>query len=162
MSTTATVGSKSLSPKTLYRVVARVEAVTWALLLVGLVLKYGTDTTELLVRVGGMLHGAAFLAYCVVTTFVAVDQKWGVGRWLLGVLTSIPPFVTLWFESYAEKKQLVTDSWRLGGETARGPLEKLATFVIRKPAQGALAGVVLVALLFALALAVGPPGSSAH
>ena len=151
-----------MSPKSLYRFVARAEAVTWALLIFGMVLKYGTDTTDVMVRVGGMLHGAVFLAYCVVTTFVAVDQKWGPGRWFLGVLTSIPPFVTVWFESYAEKKQLVTDAWRLGSEPARGPLEKLAVFVIRKPAQGALAGVVVVAALFALALAVGPPGGGSH
>lgn len=151
-----------MSPKTLYRVVARIEAVTWAILIVGLVLKYGTDTTDLVVRFGGMVHGAAFLAYCVVTTFVAVDQKWGFWRWLLGVLTSIPPFVTLWFEWYAERKGLVTDTWRLGAEKARGPFEQLAAFVIRKPVLGALAGVVVVAILFVVALAVGPPGGGDH
>lgn len=151
-----------MSPKRLYRIVARIEAVTWALLITGMVLKYVTDTTAVGVSIAGPIHGAAFLAYCVVTTFVAVDQKWGVARWFLGVLTSVPPFVTLWFESYAERRGLVTDTWRLGGETARGPLEKLAGFVIRKPLQGALAGVVVVAVLFALALAAGPPGSSSH
>ena len=151
-----------MSPKTLYRTVARVEAVTWAVLIIGLVLKYGTETTELVVRFGGMAHGAAFLAYCVVTTFVAVDQKWGVGRWLVGVLSSVPPFVTLWFEWYAERRGLVTDTWRLGGAGARGPLEKLAAFVIRKPLQGAVAGVVVVAVLFALALVAGPPGGGSN
>ena len=76
-----------MSPKPLYRTVARIEAVTWAALIIGLGLKYGTGTTDVVVRVSGMVHGAAFLAYCVVTTFVAVDQKWGSWRWLLGVLT---------------------------------------------------------------------------
>ncbi|MFC6152987.1 DUF3817 domain-containing protein [Nocardioides yefusunii] len=151
-----------MSPKSLYRGVARVEAVTWAMLIIGLVLKYVTETTDLVVRVGGMLHGAAFLAYCVVTTFVAVDQKWGVGRWLVGVLSSIPPFLTLWFEHHVEKKQLVTDAWRLGNEPARGPLEHASAFVIRKPVQGAAVGVVLVAVLFVVALMIGPPGGGSH
>ncbi|QCX26388.1 DUF3817 domain-containing protein [Nocardioides jishulii] len=151
-----------MNPKTLYRLVARLEAATWALLIIGMVLKYVTHTTDVGVSIAGPIHGAAFLAYCVVTTFVAVDQKWGLGRWFLGVLTSVPPFVTLWFEWYAERRGLVADTWRLGAETAGNPLEKLATFVIRKPFQGALAGVVVVAVLFALALAAGPPGDGSH
>lgn len=151
-----------MSPKSLYRFVARAEAVTWAMLIIGMILKYVTDTTDMGVTIAGPIHGAVFLAYCVVTTFVAVDQKWGAGRWLLGVLTSIPPFVTVWFESYAEKKQLVTDTWRLGSEPAQGPLEKAAAFVIRKPLQGALVGLVLVAVLFAVALMAGPPGGGSH
>lgn len=146
-----------MNPQSLYRLVARVEVVTWALLILGMVLKYGTRTTDLGVSIAGPIHGAAFLAYCVVTTFVAVDQKWGVGRWVLGVLTAVPPFVTVWFESYAERRGLVRQTWRLGAEPARGPLEKAAALVIRKPAQGALVGVALVAVLFALALAAGPP-----
>ena len=147
-----------MSPTTLYRFVARAEAVTWALLLTGMFLKYVTDTTELGVTLAGPVHGFVFLAYCVVTTFVAVDQKWGPGRWFVGVLTSVPPFLTVWFEAYAEKRGLVGDAWRLSTEQPHGLLEKAAGLVIRKPVQGALVGLVLVAVLFAVALVVGPPG----
>ncbi|MGN0063049.1 MAG: DUF3817 domain-containing protein [Nocardioides sp.] len=146
-----------MSPVRLFRLVARAEAVTWALLLLGMFLKYVTGTTEVGVTIAGPIHGAVFLAYCVVTTFVAVDQRWGFRRWLGGVLTSVPPFLTVWFESYAEKRGLVTDTWRLGSEPASGPLEQAAALVIRKPWQGAAVGVVLVGVLFAGALVVGPP-----
>ena len=62
------------------RGVAVAEAVTWALLLFGMFLKYVTETTELGVRVFGMLHGVVFIAYCLTTVVVAVDQRWSRGR----------------------------------------------------------------------------------
>ena len=51
----------------LFRRVAIAEAITWALLLTGMFLKYVTETTELGVRVFGMVHGVVFIAYCLTT-----------------------------------------------------------------------------------------------
>ena len=65
-----------MTPALLFRRVAVAEAITWALLLTGMFLKYVTGTTELGVRVFGMLHGVVFVAYGVVTLVVAVDQRW--------------------------------------------------------------------------------------
>ncbi len=56
-----------MTPALLFRRVAVAEAITWALLLTGMFLKYVTETTELGVRVFGMLHGVVFVAYGVVT-----------------------------------------------------------------------------------------------
>ena len=64
----------SLTPTRLYRLVARAEAVTWALLLTGMFLKYVTETTELGVQGFGMVHGVVFIAYCLVTVIVAIDH----------------------------------------------------------------------------------------
>ena len=69
-----------MNPRTLYRTVAVAEAVTWALLLTGMFLKYVTETTELGVQVFGMVHGVVFIAYCLVTALLFVDQKWSVSR----------------------------------------------------------------------------------
>ena len=63
-----------MSPALLFRRVAVAEAITWALLLTGMFLKYVTETTELGVSVFGMLHGVVFVAYGVVTLVVAVDD----------------------------------------------------------------------------------------
>ena len=52
-----------MSPTRLFRTVAVAEAVTWTGLLVGMFLKYVTETTELGVRVFGMLHGVVFVAF---------------------------------------------------------------------------------------------------
>ncbi|UUZ61695.1 DUF3817 domain-containing protein [Nocardioides sp. B-3] len=47
-------------------------------------LKYVTETTELGVRIFGMVHGVVFIAYCTVTVIVAIDQRWSLPRTLLG------------------------------------------------------------------------------
>ena len=66
-----------MSPKRLFSILAIAEAVTWTMLIIGMVLKYGTQTTELGVRIGGGVHGFVFLAYCVVTVLVATSERWG-------------------------------------------------------------------------------------
>jgi integral membrane protein len=146
-----------MTPLTLYRRVAVAEAVTWALLLAGMVLKYGTHTTDLAVRVFGMAHGVVFIAYCLSTVLVAVDQRWPRGRLLLGLVASIPPFATVLFERYAERRGALGATWRLRGSAPSGVLEGVAAWLLRNPLRGALAGLVAVAVLTGVALVVGPP-----
>jgi integral membrane protein len=148
------------NPQSLFRRVAIAEAVTWALLLTGMFLKYVTETTELGVRIFGMVHGVVFIAYCLTTVLVAVDQRWSKGRALLGLAAAVPPFATVLFDWYAEKRGAIATSWRLRSEAAGGPLERLVSWVLRNPLRGALAGLVAVAALTGLALLVGPPVGS--
>lgn len=145
-----------MTPLHLFRRVAIAEAVTWALLLTGMVLKY-TDVTELGVRVFGMVHGVVFIAYCLTTVLVAVDQRWSTGRLLLGLVSSVPPFATVPFDRYAERRGALADSWRLRTGAPAGRVEALAAWLIRNPLRGAAAGVVAVLALTGLALLVGPP-----
>jgi integral membrane protein len=151
------VSSPTLSPRGLFRRVAIAEAVTWALLLTGMVLKYGTGTTELLVSVGGMLHGVVFIAYLLSTLLVAVDQRWSRGRLLLGLLAAVPPFLTVPFDRYAERRGLLGDAWRLRTAEPAGAAERLAAWLIRNPLRGAVTGVLAVLALTGVALLVGPP-----
>lgn len=146
-----------MSPTRLYRLVARAEAVTWALLLTGMFLKYVTETTELGVQVFGMVHGVVFIAYCLTTVLLSVDQRWAVSRLALGLGSAIPPFATVPFERYAERAGLLGDAWRLRTDAPHGLLEKLTAWLVRRPAQGALVGLVAVAGLTGVALVVGPP-----
>lgn len=149
--------SPRLSPVRLHRLVARAEAVTWALLLTGMVLKYVTQTTELGVQVFGMVHGVVFIAYCLATGLLAVDQRWPLGRLALGLLAAVPPFATVPFERHAERSGLLGDSWRLRTDPPAGLLERVASWVVRRPSQGALVGLVAVLGLTGVALVVGPP-----
>ncbi len=146
-----------MSPTRLYRLVARAEAVTWALLLTGMFLKYVTETTELGVQVFGMVHGVVFIAYCLTTVLLAVDQRWPLGRLVLGLGAAVPPFATVPFESYAERAGLLGDTWRLRSEDPRGLVEKPTAWLLRRPAQGLLVAVLAVAGLTGVALVVGPP-----
>lgn len=120
-------------------------------------LKYVTDSTEVGVQVFGPIHGVAFIAYCLATVVVAVDQRWRAGRLLLGLLNSIPPFATLGFEWYVERRGGLGKVWRLATSAVSGPVERVVSWLIRRPGQGAAAGVAAVAVLTALALVVGQP-----
>ncbi len=146
-----------MSPRRLYRGVAVAEAITWALLLTGMFLKYVTQTTELGVQVFGMVHGVVFIAYCLATVLLWVDQKWPLGRLVLGLLAAVPPFATVPFERHAERSGLLGADWRLRSEAPRGVLEQLTAWLLRRPAQGVLVGLVAVAGLTGVALLVGPP-----
>lgn len=146
-----------MSPKRLFRIVAVAEAITWALLLGGMLLKYVTDTTDMGVTIAGPIHGFAFVAYVVTTIVVAVDAKWPVRRTLLGLLAAVPPFVTVWFDLAGEKRGFFRDSWRLRVERATAPLEKVVAWLVTKPLQGLAAGAVAVCVLFGVALVAGPP-----
>lgn len=158
------------NPSALLRRVAIAEAVTWALLLSGMFLKYVTvfrdgsslasSTTgvgELGVRIFGMVHGVVFIAYCLTTVVVAVDRRWSRGRMLLGLASSIPPFVTVWFDGYAEKRGALASSWRLVGEQPQGLVERIVSWLLRNPLRGLLAGILTVAALTGVALVAGPP-----
>jgi integral membrane protein len=144
-------------PVGLYRLVARAEAVTWALLLTGMFLKYVTETTELGVQVFGMVHGVVFIAYCVTTVVLWIDQRWTLGRLALGLAAAIPPFATVPFERYAERAGLLGDTWRLRSEAPYGLLEQPTSWLLRRPAQGLVVALLAVAGLTGVALVVGPP-----
>ena len=87
----------------LYRTAAIVEAVTWAGLLIGMLFKYVIDGNELGVRVFGMLHGVAFIAYVPITLLAALRFRWSAGVTALGVLAAFPPLCTVVFDRWAAR-----------------------------------------------------------
>lgn len=146
-----------MTPRLLFRTTAVAEAVTWGLLLTGMFLKYVTETTELGVRVGGMLHGVVFVAYVLTALAVAVDARWSPGRTLLALVSAVPPFMTIWFERSADRRHELPTTWRLREAPGRTPAERVLAWLVRNPAAGAGVGVVAVATLTGVALLVGPP-----
>lgn len=148
-----------MSPRRLFRTVAVAEAITWALLLTGMFLKYVTETTELGVRIGGALHGFVFVAYVVTTVVVATDARWSAKRTILGLLAAVPPFVTIWFDLASERQGALPERWRLDGEAPAGLRERLVAWLVRKPVQGAAVAILAVVALFGAALLAGPPTS---
>ncbi len=148
-----------MSPLLAFRRVAIAEAITWALLLAGMFLKYVTDTTELGVRVFGMVHGVVFIAYCLTTVLVAVDQRWTRGRLLLGLVAAVPPFATVLFDRFAERRGVLGARWRLTTSAPEGRVDRVTAWLLRNPLHGAAAGLVAVGVLTGVALLVGPPAS---
>ena len=111
--------SRLVTPKLLFRRVAVAEAITWALLLIGMFLKYVTETTDLGVRIFGMVHGVVFLAYGLIAITTWVNQRWQLGVGMLALVSAVPPFATILFDRRVEAAGLLEGPWRFGagGET---------------------------------------------
>ncbi|HWI43242.1 MAG TPA: DUF3817 domain-containing protein [Nocardioides sp.] len=148
------------SPTRLFRGVAIAEAITWAGLLVGMFFKYVVDSTDVLVRVCGMVHGVVFISYVVTTLVVWTDRRWSVGRGLLALGAAIPPLATLPLERFAIRNGWLGDSWRLPAGAGTSVPDRVIAWLLRHPLRGVGVGVVTVMALTGLALMVGPPMSS--
>ena len=98
--------SSLTSPRTVagvFRVVAVAEAVSWALLLAGMFVKWVLGTSEVGVQLAGPVHGAVFVAYVLVTLVAWRTLRWSSGTAVLALAASVPPFTTLWFERWAQR-----------------------------------------------------------
>lgn len=148
-----------MSPRTLYRRIALAEVVSWALLLTGMFLKYVTGTTELGVTVFGMVHGVVFIAFCLVTVLLWVNQRWTLREGLLGLASAVPPFLTVWWERRLERAGRLDGGWRLGrgGDAPANPAERIVAALLARPTMAVAVGIVAVAALTGVALVVGPP-----
>lgn len=148
-----------MSPRTLYARIALAEVVSWTLLLVGMFLKYVTGTTDLGVRVFGLVHGVVFIAFALVTLLLWVNQRWTVREGLLGLLVGVPPYLTVWWERRLERAGRLEGGWRLARDGAEpaNPAERLVAALVARPAVAVVIGLVTVAALASIALVVGPP-----
>jgi integral membrane protein len=88
----------------IFVLVAWIEALTWTGLLIGMFLKYGTDTTERGVELFGPIHGVAFIAYATVTIAAAVMLRWKWHVALIALLAAIPPLATIAAEYWVSKR----------------------------------------------------------
>ncbi|WP_051388911.1 DUF3817 domain-containing protein [Arthrobacter sp. 35W] len=88
----------------IFKAIAIIEAFTWAGLLVGMFLKYGTETTEVGVRIFGALHGAAFLIYVAVTILAAIRLRWTWWVALAALAAAVPPLATIPVEMWLRRR----------------------------------------------------------
>lgn len=99
--------------RTLFRVVAFGEAVSWILLLSAMFCKWVLDTepfglAEGGVPVAGRIHGMGFfllyIIMCVVCHFVF---RWNVKTTIIALVAAVPPFASIWFERKADREDLL-------------------------------------------------------
>ncbi|WP_238345974.1 DUF3817 domain-containing protein [Luteimonas saliphila] len=101
--------SHALSPAgKAFTVVALIEAATWADLLLGMLLKYVTATTDLGVWLFGRLHGAAFLLHLVVAVVAGMRLRWALWALLWALLAAVPPLAPLPLESWFRRRGLLS------------------------------------------------------
>ncbi|MBC7685377.1 MAG: DUF3817 domain-containing protein [Bdellovibrionales bacterium] len=93
----------------LFSIVALLEGLTWAGLLIGMFLKYVTKTTDLGVVFFGPLHGTVFISYVVVTILAAGRLRWPLWAMLVAVLAAVPPLVTIPLEMWFKRRGLLSE-----------------------------------------------------
>jgi integral membrane protein len=79
------------------RVLGYAEAISWGLLLIGMILKYGWDK-PLMVKYTGWIHGLIFILYCIHLLLATQILKWSFKKLITGGLAAFLPFGTLWFD----------------------------------------------------------------
>ncbi|SDK02341.1 integral membrane protein [Cryobacterium psychrotolerans] len=156
-----------MSPRLFYRTIAIAEAVTWTLLLTGMLLKYVLlpgETGDLALRVGGTLHGLVFIAYGMTAVLVGVNQRWSLRLMVAAVITAIVPYATIPFDRLLERRRKLDGDWR---STATSDprdhtwLSVLLRWMLNRPVLLGTVFVVGLVTIMATLLIIGPPGGRA-
>jgi len=147
-----------VTPRLLFRVVAVAEAITWTLLIAGLVLRATTGWT-LGVTIGGGIHGFVFLLYAGIALLVGIDRRWSPALVALAVASAVVPYATIPVDLALDRRGRLDGSWRTEADGAdRTPLDALVRWFVRRPGVLVAVFAVLLVAIFAILIAVGPPG----
>jgi integral membrane protein len=148
------------TPLTLFRTLAIAEAVSWTLLIAGLILRATADL-PLAVTIGGGIHGFVFLAYGATAVLVALNQRWSLGPTVVAIVSAVIPYATVPTEVWLKRTGRLRGEWRLEASDDprdQRPLDRLLRFFLRRPWVLGILILVAVALIFVVLLVVGPPG----
>lgn len=147
-----------MSPKLLFRAVAIAEAVTWTLLIAGLVLR-ATTGWALGVTIGGGIHGFVFLLYAGIALLVGIDRRWSAGLVVLAVASAVVPYATIVVDLVLDRRGKLDGAWRRAADgTDRTPLDGIARWFVQRPIVLVAVFAVLLVGIFATLIAIGPPG----
>ncbi|NHZ92095.1 DUF3817 domain-containing protein [Massilia sp. CCM 8733] len=94
----------------LFVAVCLIEGLTWTGLLIGMFLKYTTETTDLGVKIFGPVHGGAFMVYVVVTVLAALRLRWPWWATLIALVAAVPPLVTIPLEIWFKRRGMLTEA----------------------------------------------------
>lgn len=148
------------TPLTLFRTLAIAEAISWTLLIAGLIVRATTGWAPA-VTIGGGIHGFVFLSYGATVVLVALNNRWKAWPTAIALLSAIVPYATIPAEVWFHRRGLLVGDWRtdpsLASADARwydGPL----SWLLRRPWVLFLALFVAIVAIFAALLLIGPPG----
>lgn len=147
------------SPHALFRTFGIAEAISWTLLIGGLILRAALGW-DLAVTVGGGIHGFVFLAYGVTAVLVSKNQRWKPYPTAVAILSAVIPYATIPADIWLTRSGRLRGPWRLNPtEDPRDQLwhDRLMRLVIRHPAKSLVAGLIAVAVVFTILVMLGPP-----
>jgi integral membrane protein len=151
--------AEGLTPKRLYCFLAIAETITWTLLIIGMVAKYGFRFDALAFPFG-LTHGTVFVAYGATQILVGLNQRWTAGRILLGIVTAIVPYATIPWERSLERKRALDGPWRRqpsDDPRDASPIDRLFRWAITHPILLAVLVGAAVAAVVTVLLQLGPP-----
>lgn len=148
------------TPKTFFRVLAFAEAVSWTLLIGGMILR-ATNDLDIAVSIGGGIHGFVFLAYAATAVIVAKNQRWSAGPTSIAVISAVIPYATIPVDLWLKRSGRLDGPWRtVATEHPRDQSwhDRALRLLLNRP--GLLGGglAVGVVLVFVALLILGPPG----
>lgn len=148
-----------MTPKRLFRIVAIAEAITWTLLITGLIVR-ATIGLDIAVTIGGSIHGFVFLAYGATAVLTAINQRWNPGLGVVAVATAVIPYATIPFDVWAHRAGKLEGDWRR--EATDDPrdqrwFDRLVRWMLTHPYLLTALILLAVVVLFTLLLILGPP-----
>ena len=148
------------TPLNLFRVLAVAEAISWTLLIIGLILR-ATAGLAIATTIGGAIHGLLFLSYGATAILVAKNNRWTVRPTLVALVSTVIPYATIPVELWLHRTGRLTGAWRVDATPDPRDLawhDRLMRWFLRRP--WVFAGVLLLGILvlFIVLLILGPPG----
>ena len=148
------------APLNLFRTLAIAEAISWTLLIAGLIVRATTDLA-MAVTVGGGIHGFVFLAYGATAVLVAKNQRWGAGPTVVAIASAVVPYATIPTEMWLHRSGRLDGAWRIdasGDPRDAAWHDRLMRWFLHRPVVLAALLALAIIALFVILLIVGPPG----
>jgi integral membrane protein len=148
------------TPLALFRTLAIAEAISWTMLIAGLIVRAVADL-PVAVTIGGGVHGFVFLAYGATAVIVAKNQRWAPGISVLAIASAVIPYATIPTEIWLHRTERLAGAWRRRATAdPRDALwhDRLLRMLLNHPWISGAAVLVVVVLAYVVLLLVGPPG----
>lgn len=148
-----------MSPRLLFHTLAIAEAISWTLLIGGMILRATADM-DMAVTIGGGIHGFVFLAYAVTAILVSKNQRLGAWPTTVAVVSAVIPYATIPADMWLTRTGRLHGTWRRrASEDPRDAAwhDRLFRTVVGHPLISALVLLAGVVVAYLVLLAVGNP-----
>lgn len=147
------------TPKALFRALAIGEAISWTLLITGLILR-ATAGLDIATVIAGSIHGFVFLSYGATAILVAFNNRWRAWPTIVAIVSAIVPYATIPTEIWLARSGRLAGAWRTGepDPADRRWYDGILRWFLRRPWVLGLLIVAAVAALYVVLVAIGPPG----
>ncbi|MEO6943781.1 MAG: DUF3817 domain-containing protein [Lacisediminihabitans sp.] len=149
-----------MTPRLFYRALSIAEAVTWTLLITGMLLKYVANAGSLPVLIGGSIHGLVFISYAATAVIVGLNQRWKVGQIVFAVVTAIVPYATIPFDLWLDRHGKLEGDWHRDATDDPADhtwVRRLLRWFLNHPVMLGVILVLVIAVVFSVLVTLGPP-----